>query len=126
MSYNNKILKYYNIRKNSGSLELENNYGLALIGSPICGDFIELKIHVVNDIIINSKFKTYGCGSAIASISLLVSYIIKKNINLITYIKNTHILKELNLPLIKIHCSILAEDILNFSISNFKNNYLII
>lgn len=125
MSYNNKILKYYNIRKNSGYLKLNNSYGLAIIGSPICGDFIELKIHVINDIIINSKFKTYGCGSSIASISLITSYIIKKNINLITYIKNTHILKELNLPLLKIHCSILAEEILNYSILNFKNNYLI-
>lgn len=125
MSYNKKIIKYYKNRINIGSLLLNNNLGLGIIGSPVCGDLIELYIYVKNDLIIDSKFKSYGCGSVIASISYIVSYIIGKNINLITFIKNTHILKELNLPLIKIHCSILVEDIIKLSVINFKNNYLI-
>ncbi|ASS47118.1 Iron-sulfur cluster assembly scaffold protein IscU [Candidatus Nasuia deltocephalinicola] len=125
MSYNKKIIYYYNNRLNVGFLNLNKNYGFSLIGAPLCGDLIELQLYIINDLILSSRYKTYGCASAIASVSLLSSYIIGKNINHIFFTKNIHISQELSLPLIKIHCSVLVEDILKLSIINFKNNYLI-
>lgn len=125
MPYNDKIIYYYKKKYNNNFLNLKINFGFSSIGAPICGDLIELQIYIINDIICNCRFKVYGCASAVASISLLISYIKNKNINHVCFTQNNHVSKELSLPLIKIHCSVLVEDLLKFCLINFKNNYLI-
>lgn len=122
MSYSKKVIEHFENPKNIGSLdEKEKNVGTGIVGAPACGDVMKLQIKVNNKgQIEDAKFKTYGCGSAIASSSLATEWLKGKNIKNASTIKNSDIAKELALPPVKIHCSILAEDAIKAAIDNFK------
>ncbi|WGS66160.1 Fe-S cluster assembly scaffold IscU [Enterobacteriaceae bacterium ET-AT1-13] len=127
MSYNKELLDHYENPRNVGSLNSKNkNVGSGMVGSPSCGDVMKLQIKVnKNGIIEDVKFKTYGCGSAIASSSLLTELIKGKSINKVKKIKNILIAKKLLLPPVKLHCSILAENAIKEAIKNYytKNSF---
>lgn len=119
MKYNKKIIKLFKKIKNSGKIKNSKLVGTGIVGSPACGDVIKLQILIDNNFIIKkARFKTYGCGSAIASSNYLTKILIGKTIEQAKKIKNTEILKHLKLPKIKIHCSILAEQVLKKAIKN--------
>ncbi|WP_353279164.1 Fe-S cluster assembly scaffold IscU [Wolbachia endosymbiont (group A) of Cydia amplana] len=123
MSYNEKILDHYENPRNVGSLDKNDpNVGTGLVGAPSCGDVMKLQIKV-NDkgVIEDAKFKTFGCGSAIASSSLLTEMIKGRTISDVTQIKNTQIVEELSLPPVKIHCSVLAEDAIKTAIHDYQS-----
>ena len=122
--YHTNTLDHYENPRNIGSLNKENkNVGTGLVGAPACGDVMKLQISVdSNGIITNSKFKTFGCGSAIASSSYATEYIKGKNINEAINITNSDIAKYLNLPPVKLHCSMLAEDAIKSAIKDFGKN----
>lgn len=123
MSYNEKILDHYENPRNVGSLDKNDpNVGTGLVGAPSCGDVMKLQIKV-NDkgVIEDAKFKTFGCGSAIASSSLLTEMIKGKAIQDVIQIKNTQIVEELSLPPVKIHCSVLAEDAIKAAIYDYQS-----
>lgn len=122
MSYSKKVLDHYENPRNVGSLDKDDvNVGTGMVGAPACGDVMRLQIKV-NDqnIIEEAKFKTYGCGSAIASSSLLTEWVKGKTLDEATAIKNTDIVEELALPPVKIHCSVLAEDAIKAAIADLK------
>jgi nitrogen fixation NifU-like protein len=122
MAYSEKVLDHYNSPRNVGSLPKEDpNVGTGLVGAPACGDVMKLQIKV-NDagVIEEVKFKTFGCGSAIASSSLATEWIKGKTIDQALAIKNTEIVKELSLPPVKIHCSVLAEDAIKAAVDDYK------
>lgn len=122
MAYSDKVLDHYENPRNVGSLDKSDpSVGTGMVGAPACGDVMKLQIKV-NDqgIIEDAKFKTYGCGSAIASSSLVTEMLKGKNLEEATDIKNTDIAKELALPPVKIHCSVLAEDAIKSAISDYK------
>lgn len=122
MSYSIKVLDHYENPRNIGSFDKnDDNVGTGMVGAPACGDVMKLQIKV-NDagIIEDARFKTYGCGSAIASSSLVTEWVKGKTLEEAYDIKNTAIAKELSLPPVKIHCSILAEDAIKAAIKNFK------
>ena len=123
MAYSDKVLDHYNNPRNVGSLDKSDpSVGTGMVGAPACGDVMKLQIKVCDDgIIEESKFKTYGCGSAIASSSLITEWVKGKNLKDAEEIKNTAIAKELSLPPVKIHCSILAEDAIKAAIKDYKN-----
>ncbi|WMC18796.1 MAG: Fe-S cluster assembly scaffold IscU [Enterobacteriaceae bacterium PSpicST2] len=127
MSYNKFILDHYENPRNVGSLNSKKkNVGSSMVGSPSCGDVMKLQIKInKNGIIEDVKFKTYGCGSAIASSSLLTELIKGKSINQVKKIKNILIAKKLSLPPVKLHCSILAENAIKRAIKNYyiKNSF---
>ena len=112
MAYSEKVLEHYEKPRNIGSLDTRSDrVGTALVGAPECGDVMKLQIEVdENENIIDAKFKTFGCGSAIASSSLATEWIKGKSLDEAHSIQNTHIVEELSLPPVKIHCSVLAED----------------
>jgi len=112
MAYGKKVLDHYENPRNVGVLDKEaNNVGTGMVGAPACGDVMRLQIQVNDDgVIEEAKFKTYGCGSAIASSSLLTEWVKGKTLDEASQIKNTEIVEELELPPVKIHCSVLAED----------------
>ena len=121
MAYSEKVLDHYNKPKNVGSLDPQKrNVGSGLVGAPECGDVMKLQILVEDDKIVDAKFKTFGCGSAIASSSLASEWIKGKSISEATTINNTHIVEELSLPPVKIHCSVLAEDAIKTAINDYK------
>ena len=122
MAYSNKVLDHYENPRNVGSLDKEDiNVGTGMVGAPACGDVMKLQIKVDdNNIITDAKFKTYGCGSAIASSSLLTEWVKGKTLDEATEIKNTDIAEELALPPVKIHCSVLAEDAIKTAIADLK------
>ena len=121
MAYSEKGLDHYNKPKNVGSLDPQKrNVGSGLVGAPECGDVMKLQILVEDDKIVDAKFKTFGCGSAIASSSLATEWIKGKSISEATTINNTHIVEELSLPPVKIHCSVLAEDAIKTAINDYK------
>ncbi|PIE22610.1 MAG: Fe-S cluster assembly scaffold IscU [Planctomycetota bacterium] len=123
MAYSNKVLDHYNNPRNVGSLDKEeNNVGTGIVGAPECGDVMKLQIQVDKDSgkITDAKFKTYGCGSAIASSSLATEWIKGKTVDEALEIKNTDIVEELSLPPVKIHCSVLAEDAIRSAIEDYK------
>ena len=123
MAYGKKVLDHYENPRNVGVLDKDaNNVGTGMVGAPACGDVMRLQIQV-NDkgVIENAKFKTYGCGSAIASSSLLTEWVKGKTIEEASHIKNTEIVKELDLPPVKIHCSVLAEDAIKAAITNLRS-----
>ncbi len=121
MAYGEKVLDHYENPRNVGSFENENNVGTGMVGAPACGDVMKLQIKVNNDgIIEDAVFKTYGCGSAIASSSLLTEWVKGKTLDEAQAIKNTQIAEELALPPVKIHCSVLAEDAINAAISDYR------
>ena len=122
MAYGNKIIDHYEHPRNIGTLDKNNpNVGTGLVGAPACGDVMKLMIQVDDDDkIIDAKFKTYGCGSAIASSSLLTEWVKGKTLAEASEIKNTEIEEELALPPVKIHCSVLAEDSIRAAIADIK------
>jgi nitrogen fixation NifU-like protein len=121
MAYSNKVLDHYNNPRNVGSLDkAAENVGTGVVGAPECGDVMKLQIQVEGDTIVDAKFKTFGCGSAIASSSLATEWIKGKKIDEAMGIKNTDIVQELSLPPVKIHCSVLAEDAIKAAIEDYK------
>jgi len=123
MAYSEKVIDHYNDPRNVGSLEKnDENTGTGLVGAPECGDVMKLQIQVNPDTneIVDAKFKTFGCGSAIASSSLATEWVKGKSIDEAMSIKNTEIVEELSLPPVKIHCSVLAEDAIKAAISDYR------
>ena len=122
MSYSQKVLDHYENPRNVGSFDKsDSNVGTGMVGAPACGDVMKLQIKVDNDVITDAKFKTYGCGSAIASSSLVTELLKGKTLTEAQNIKNTDIVEELALPPVKIHCSVLAEDAIKAAINNFRD-----
>ena len=125
MAYSDKILDHYSNPRNIGTLDKsKSTVGTGLVGAPECGDVMRLQIEVVNDIIIDAKFKTFGCGSAIASSSLATEWLKGRTLAEALAIDNMDIVEELALPPVKIHCSVLAEDAIKSAIEDYrqKNN----
>ena len=122
MAYSEKVLEHYNNPRNVGSFEKDDpNVGTGLVGAPACGDVMKLQIRVSDTgVIEDARFKTFGCGSAIASSSLATEWIKGKNIDEAAGIKNSQIAEELSLPPVKIHCSVLAEDAIKSAIEDYK------
>ena len=123
MAYSDKVLDHYENPRNVGVLDKDAaNVGTGMVGAPACGDVMRLQIQVNDDgVIEEAKFKTYGCGSAIASSSLLTEWVKGKTLDEASQIKNTEIVDELELPPVKIHCSVLAEDAIKAAITDLKN-----
>lgn len=121
MSYSEKVIDHYENPRNVGSFSKEDeDVGTGMVGAPACGDVMKLQIKVENDIITDAKFKTYGCGSAIASSSLVTEWVKGKTLEQAGSIKNSDIAEELALPPVKIHCSILAEDAIKAAIEDYR------
>ena len=123
MAYSDKVLEHYERPHNVGSLDSgSNRVGTGLVGAPECGDVMKLQIEVDDDNkIIDAKFKTFGCGSAIAASSLATEWIKNKTVDEASMIQNTEIVKELSLPPVKIHCSVLAEDAIKAAIKDYQS-----
>jgi len=123
MAYSEKVIDHYENPRNVGSMDKDNaNIGTGMVGAPACGDVMRLQIQVSDDgVIEDAKFKTYGCGSAIASSSLLTEWVKGKTLDQAGEIKNTEIAAELELPPVKIHCSVLAEDAIKAAIEDYKS-----
>ena len=123
MAYGNKVIDHYENPRNVGMLDKDaKNIGTGMVGAPACGDVMKLQIEVGDDgIITDAKFKTYGCGSAIASSSLLTEWVKGKTLDEAKQIKNTEIAEELELPPVKVHCSVLAEDAIKAAIDDFQS-----
>lgn len=123
MAYSAKVIDHYENPRNIGSFDKgEEGIGTGLVGAPACGDVMKLQIKVVDGIIQDAKFKTFGCGSAIASSSLITEMVKGKKLDDAENIKNTEIAQELSLPPVKIHCSVLAEDAIKAAIQDYKKN----
>jgi nitrogen fixation NifU-like protein len=123
MAYSNKVIDHYENPRNVGTLDKEDEgVGTGLVGAPACGDVmrLQLRINPETDVIEDAKFKTFGCGSAIASSSLVTEWVKGKTVNEAMTLKNTQIVEELNLPPVKIHCSVLAEDAIKSAIADFR------
>src|SRR5947208_2865126 len=123
MAYSDKVINHYSNPKNVGTLDKsKKNVGTGLVGAPECGDVMRLQIEVddATGLISDAKFKTFGCGSAIASSSLATEWLKGKTVDQAEQIKNTDIVQELSLPPVKIHCSVLAEDAIRAAIADFK------
>jgi len=122
MAYSNKVIDHYENPRNVGSMDKKDTHvGTGMVGAPACGDVMRLQIKVNDDgVIEDAKFKTYGCGSAIASSSLLTEWVKGKSLEEAAEIKNTEIAQELELPPVKIHCSVLAEDAIKAAITDYK------
>ncbi len=122
MAYSDKVLDHYENPRNVGKLDAgDGNVGTGMVGAPACGDVMRLQIKVNDDgVIEDAKFKTYGCGSAIASSSLLTEWVKGKNLDEAEQIKNTEIAEELALPPVKIHCSVLAEDAIKAAVKDLR------
>ena len=125
MAYSKAVLDHYENPRNVGKMDVGDvNVGTGMVGAPACGDVMKLQIRVQDGIIQDAKFKTYGCGSAIASSSLLTEWVKGKTLEQAGKIKNTQIAEELALPPVKIHCSILAEDAIKAAIEDYKRKHL--
>jgi nitrogen fixation NifU-like protein len=121
MAYSDKVVDHFNNPRNMGSFKKEDaDVGTGMVGAPECGDVMKLQIKVQNDTIVDAKFKTFGCGSAIASSSLATEWLKGKTLEEAQKIKNTDIVQELNLPPVKIHCSVLAEDAIKAALNDYK------
>jgi nitrogen fixation NifU-like protein len=122
MAYSDKVLDHYENPRNVGKMDADDdNVGTGMVGAPACGDVMRLQIRVNDEgIIEDAKFKTYGCGSAIASSSLLTEWVKGKNLDQAEQIKNTQIAEELALPPVKIHCSVLAEDAIKAAVRDLR------
>jgi nitrogen fixation NifU-like protein len=125
MAYSTKVLDHYENPRNVGSLPKEaDDVGTGMVGAPACGDVMKLQIKVGADgVIQDAKFKTYGCGSAIASSSLVTEWVKGKTLDEAMAIRNTHIAEELALPPVKIHCSILAEDAIKAAVADYRRKH---
>ncbi|NOT32039.1 MAG: Fe-S cluster assembly scaffold IscU [Planctomycetes bacterium] len=121
MAYSDKVLDHYNNPRNVGALDKTSpRVGTGVVGAPECGDVMKLQIEVEGDRIVDAKFKTFGCGSAIASSSLATEWLKGRTLNEAATIRNTAIVEELSLPPVKIHCSVLAEDAIKAAIADYK------
>src|SRR6187549_404451 len=121
MAYSDKVIEHYENPRNVGSFEKgDDEVGTGLVGAPACGDVMKLQIKVKDGVIQDAKFKTFGCGSAIASSSLVTEWVKGKSVDQAGTITNKEIAKELSLPPVKIHCSVLAEDAIKAAIEDFK------
>lgn len=124
MAYSEKVVDHFTNPRNMGSFKKdEEGIGTGMVGAPECGDVMKLQIKVQNDRIVDAKFKTFGCGSAIASSSLATEWLKGKTIDEAQKIKNTDIVQELNLPPVKIHCSVLAEDAIKAALADFQEKW---
>ena len=125
MAYSEKVLDHYENPRNVGSMDAKDaNVGTGMVGAPACGDVMRLQIQVNdNGVIEDAKFKTYGCGSAIASSSLLTEWVKGKTLDEASQIKNTQIAEELALPPVKVHCSVLAEDAIKAAVKDYKEKH---
>ena len=122
MAYSEKVLDHYDNPRNVGKMDMnDKSVGTGMVGAPACGDVMKLQIKIEDDIITDACFKTYGCGSAIASSSLLTTWVKGRTVQEAQDIKNTEIVEELNLPPVKIHCSVLAEDAIKSAITDYMN-----
>ena len=122
MAYSKQLLDHYENPRNVGRMdENDPSVGTGMVGAPACGDVMRLQIKVENDIIVDAKFKTYGCGSAIASSSLLTDWVKGMHLDDANQVKNTQLAQELALPPVKIHCSVLAEDAIKSAIQNYRS-----
>lgn len=122
MAYSDKVLDHYDNPRNVGKFDPSiDDIGTGMVGAPACGDVMRLQIKVKSGIIVDAKFKTYGCGSAIASSSLLTEWVKGKTLDEASVIKNTQIAEELALPPVKIHCSVLAEDAIKAAILDYRS-----
>ena len=122
MAYSEKVLDHYDNPRNVGKMDMKDpSVGTGMVGAPACGDVMKLQIRIKGDHIEDACFKTYGCGSAIASSSLLTEWVKGKTLQEAKEIKNTAIVEELNLPPVKIHCSVLAEDAIKSAITDYMN-----
>jgi len=121
MAYSDKVVDHFNHPRNMGSFpKADPQVGTGMVGAPECGDVMKLQIKVQDDTIVDAKFKTFGCGSAIASSSLATEWLKGKTLAEAAKIKNTDIVQELNLPPVKIHCSVLAEDAIKAALTDFQ------
>lgn len=126
MAYSDKVIDHYNNPRNVGSFQKDaEDVGTGIVGAPECGDVMKLQIKVENDTIVDAKFKTFGCGSAIASSSLATEWLKGKSLEEAQKIKNTDIVHELNLPPVKIHCSVLAEDAIKAALGDYQKKGLV-
>jgi len=125
MAYSKQVLDHYENPRNVGVLDKDDkNVGTGMVGAPACGDVMRLQIKINDDgVIEDARFKTYGCGSAIASSSLLTEWVKGKTLEEASNIKNTDIVEELELPPVKIHCSVLAEDAIRSAVQNLRNKH---
>jgi nitrogen fixation NifU-like protein len=122
MAYSEQVLDHYNNPRNVGKMDPNDpNVGTGMVGAPACGDVMRLQIKIKDDVITDAKFKTYGCGSAIASSSLLTEWVKGKTVADVQAIKNTDIVEALSLPPVKIHCSVLAEDAIKSAVNDYIN-----
>jgi len=122
MAYSDKVLDHYNNPRNVGSLDKgKDNVGTGVVGAPECGDVMKLQIEVDGDRIVDAKFKTFGCGSAIASSSLATEWVKGMSLDEAHALKNTTIVEELGLPPVKIHCSVLAEEAIKSAIEDYQS-----
>jgi nitrogen fixation NifU-like protein len=120
MAYSEQVLDHYNNPRNVGKMDPNDpNVGTGMVGAPACGDVMRLQIKIKDDVITDAKFKTYGCGSAIASSSLLTEWVKGKTVEDVQAIKNTDIVEALSLPPVKIHCSVLAEDAIKSAVNDY-------
>ena len=125
MSYSKKVIEHYEKPRNIGSMDSSSvSVGTGLVGAPECGDVMKLQIMVEDNKIVDAKFKTFGCGSAIASSSLATEWVKGKTLDEAESIQNTQIVEELSLPPVKIHCSVLAEDAIKAAINDYKGKYV--
>jgi len=124
MKYSDDVEDHYNNPRNVGSFEKDaRDVGTGMVGAPECGDVMKLQLKIDNGIIVDAKFKTFGCGSAIASSSLATEWVKGKTLDEAMTIKNTEIVETLHLPPVKIHCSVLAEDAIKAAIDDYKNRH---
>jgi nitrogen fixation NifU-like protein len=127
MAYSNKVIDHYENPRNVGTLDKDDpSVGTGLVGAPACGDVmrLQLKINPETEVIEDAKFKTFGCGSAIASSSLVTEWVKGKTVSEAMELKNTQIVEELNLPPVKIHCSVLAEDAIKAALQDYKEKWV--
>ena len=124
MAYSEKVIDHYENPRNVGKMDAGDvNVGTGMVGAPACGDVMKLQIEVHEGVITDAKFKTYGCGSAIASSSLVTELLKGKTLDEAQTIKNSHIAEELALPPVKIHCSVLAEDAIKSAIADYRKKH---
>ena len=122
MPYSTKVMDHYENPRNVGKMDINDpNVGTGMVGAPACGDVMKLQIHVAEGLITDAKFKTYGCGSAIASSSLVTEWVKGMTLKQAATVKNIDIVEELALPPVKIHCSVLAEDAIKSAIANYRS-----
>jgi nitrogen fixation NifU-like protein len=123
MAYSDKVVDHYENPRNVGKFEIDESIGTGMVGAPACGDVMKLQIKVKDGVITDARFKTYGCGSAIASSSLVTEWVKGKTLEQAQTISNSEIAAELALPPVKIHCSILAEDAIKAAVEDYKQRH---